>query len=221
MTPNKTDRLEIRHLVLDGSSHWVYGRNVTGRSVINEIDSCSMFLPMTSQPRGNGLSLPLLEIILHVCLPRSLFFAYCKLTAIVSLLHTSKSAANISVIVAAPPPRCTDMISIINEVHKYFCGFATVSNMIELLLRTGNWCEAVNDYLLHVTQRCIGYRATAQSQASKKFSLCFHSRDLYDVVILYHFCSMEFVYLTPCTPSLATPLTLRLTTLYTTPINDF
>lgn len=61
----------IRHLVLDGSSQWVVGRNVTSRANILQLDGSCIELP---GPHRGRVRLLLHEDKFHLYLDSSLFY---------------------------------------------------------------------------------------------------------------------------------------------------
>lgn len=57
--------LSIRHLVLDGSSQWVVGRNLTSRKNILQFDANVMIVPGA---HNISVNLPLFDHELHIYL---------------------------------------------------------------------------------------------------------------------------------------------------------
>lgn len=114
--------LLIRHLVLDGSSQWVVGRNVTSRSNILHMDDSFL---VTTGLDGAPLRLPPLDRNHHLLLPQSLF---APNTPLQTFYATPSSAST----------QWSTVRSVIDRVHKHVCGHSYFSDMETLLVRTQN-----------------------------------------------------------------------------------
>lgn len=131
MSPDGTD-LYIRHLVIDGSSNWVTGHNVTSRRNILQLDGNCMILCGLN---GQRIVLLVIDADHHFYLPMKLF--------------TTRESSSYSqaVIATAMAMLWSEVRPINDKVHKNVCGNSTFADMKVVLQRNGEWSDTASTYL--------------------------------------------------------------------------
>lgn len=165
--------VEIRHLVLDGSSQWVIGKNVTKYANILHADQ-KVIEFMVGDVKDS------FSMIEHE------FLSYIPLVAF------APKAKRLSVMLCLNGNICNNYSwnetkSIINKVHRHVCGHANYTDMRLLLERNNMWSDVVSDYVGNIIESCTACRSTAPPQPSRKVSISSLSRNFNDVVCLDHF----------------------------------
>lgn len=188
----------LRHLVLDGSSSWVVGRNITRHSTINHMNENTLIVP---DGRGNKLQIPLIDHDLQCYIPTRLFNTYGNMDPIHSAsatpteeaTHTENSniLCSSSISLQSCSSRSASMSSkelksVADKVHKHICAHADISDVKLLLQRNNLLSPDVEKYLTFVMSRCSGCRSTAKPQGSRKVSLSSLNRDFNEVVCVDH-----------------------------------
>lgn len=161
----------IRHFVIEGSSQWVIGRNVTsvsniihiGNNAIEIIDEHG--IEYISMINRNRLSY----------IPISSFKESAK-TNIVSKFN--------GITVKDIPWK--EVTAIIDKVHRHVCGHANLTDIRVFLQRNKMWNNAVEKYVSDLVSRCTACRSTAPPQPSRKVSISNLSKGLNEVVCIDH-----------------------------------
>lgn len=155
----KTDSgtiVNIRHVVIEGSSQWVIGRNVTsivniihiGRNAIEiHCDGKPDYISMINKGRLSYISLHSFEI-------------ESETESLISFNGLS---------VSCRPWK--EVKPIIDKVHKHICGHATFTDIKLLLQRNEIWNDAIECYVSKTLQNCTSCRATAPPQPNRKVSI--------------------------------------------------
>ena len=120
----------IRHLVLEGSSECIFGRNVTRRSdILHNGMNCIRF----TVPDGSHESIPLIDHDMHSYIPKAAFACTEKRHAYVS----GTSSGVLSSVSAKPIQDCswTTIKQTIKKVHRHVCGHSPYSDLKLLLIR--------------------------------------------------------------------------------------
>lgn len=175
--------VQIRHLVIDGSSQWVVGRNVTSHCDILHANQNKLILPPDANGNSQG-SITLVDRDMHTYIPHQVFtFRTSGITGDnESTLFCA--SAHIEGDVAKKP--WTDVKKIVDKVHKHVCGHSTYSDIRVLLERNKLWNEQVEKYLQSVLERCTACLTTAKPKSSRKVSLSAMTRSFNDLVCVDH-----------------------------------
>ena len=170
------DPLSINHLVIEGSSPWVVGRNVTTkRNIIHASGDYLQFF----QPDGNELTLDLIEHDMHSYLPRSKFYHDAYIST-----HDPTSAAlcNFSVTM-----NWKDTKKIIDRVHAHVCGHSNYNDISLLLKRNQLWDDHCVDYISELLQTCPHCHVVDTPAGRRPVSLSTISREFHDTVAVDHY----------------------------------
>lgn len=167
--------VSIRHLVIEGSSQWIIGRNVTTHCDI--IHSNGNYLRMK-----NGSTITLHDHDMHSYVP---YTAFCK----TKLDYTAETmlfcaTASIPSIQSARP--WVELKHVIDKVHSHVCGHASFSDMKVLLQRNGLWSDEAMKYLARVIETCAGCSHTSDPQNARKVSIRSLNRSFNQVVCIDH-----------------------------------
>ena len=170
--------IQIRHLLIEGSSPWVIGRNVTRKCNILHAEGDLLQVPVVN---SNSVSLSLLEHELHSYIPSEAF--HSKTTA-GSSKRLFCATANLQEIHADRP--WSEIKKIVDKVHKHVCGHASYTDIKTLLERNKLWNPAVHKYLSTTVERCPSCNVTAEPKQERQVSLSTLNRSLNDVVCIDH-----------------------------------
>lgn len=165
--------VEIRHLLHDGSSQCVIGKNVTKYANILHADQNVIKFMVGDVKDSFGM----IEHEFLSYIPLVTFAPKAKRLSVMSCLH-----GNICDIYS-----WNETKSIIDKVLRHVCGHANYTDM-RLLLKRNNMCsDVVFDYVGNIIESCNACRSTALPQPSRKVSISSLSRNFNDVVCLDHF----------------------------------
>ena len=173
--------IRIRHLVIDGSSQWVIGRNVTRNCNINHIDGEFMEFKVS---KDSFDAFTMIEEGDHSFLPAKIFhenyIAYDEFETVAMLcrLYSASTLSSIS---------WNDRKRILDKVHKHTCGHSSFEDIKLLMQRNDLWTEDCNKYLSHLLDTCKPCSLVKASSGSRKVSLSSMSRGFNDVVCVDHF----------------------------------
>lgn len=163
----------IRHLVLDGSSQWVIGKNVTRRSDILHAERNAVRFIVD----GVAEYFSLYEKDLLSYMPISAFeMQTCNDSVLVCLngnLNHDRPWKEVK--------------AIIDKVHRHVCGHASLTDMRLLLERNNLWSDRVVDYVHKLIENCVSCRSTAPPQPNRKVSISSLSNNFNEVVCVDHF----------------------------------
>lgn len=164
--------IKVRHLVLSGSSQWVFGRNITSKSNIMQLNNAGMVIP---GPDSERIRLPIIEHDMHIYLPLSLFInpRQPDIVQVLSGMAVDASPAALN--------------KILNRVHTHVCGHATYSDIKTLLQRNNIWSDQAESQLQTMVATCTNCRAMSKPQPSRKVSLSSLSREFNEVTCIDHF----------------------------------
>lgn len=200
--------IQLRHLVLDGSSNWVIGRNITKHSNIIHMNKNVLQVPCSGQKM---VSLPLVDHDLHSYLPITLFISQSvdsrgsnkNNSSSSSQKVETKNTSDINTAVGEAQKKNSnvksgiingksatmswkDMKKIADKVHRHVCGHCNFSDVKMLLQRNKLLTPEVEKYLLEVMKQCNACRSTAKPQVSRKVSLSSLHRSFTEVVCVDH-----------------------------------
>eukprot|EP00171_Calliarthron_tuberculosum_P022021 IDg22021t1 len=173
------DSVEVRHLVIDGSSQWVIGRNVTRFcDIIHVGENLIRF----SNKSITG-SISLIENDFHSYLPYKIFIAQFNGTR-------NPNTAMFCATAKFKQSKNTELWStkkkVIDKVHRHVCGHSSFNDIKILLERNGMWCSSVQKYLCSVLETCSYCKTTSEPKPSRKVSLSSMSRTFNKVVCIDH-----------------------------------
>ena len=166
-------KVNIRHLVLDGSSQWVIGRNVTSNANLIHVGK-------------NALQIVKDGITNHISMVNRKFLSYVPLSRFNDHNEGLSVLSGLSGNFLYSKP-WSKVKGIVDKVHKHVCGHATLTDIRILLERNDMWNAAVEEYVSQLLQRCRSCRATAPPQPSRKVSISSLSKSLNEVVCVDHF----------------------------------
>ena len=169
--------VRLRHLVSEGSSQWIVGRNIAMHCTIQRIGGNFLELP-TKNETGVQMTISLVDRDLHCYLPLSALGiasdnaqAYCAV-----FLFAAKASYR---------PWC-EIKAIFDKVHKHVCGHASLRDMQILLERNDLWSNEVKAYLHQTVEVCHQCKMTDEPKAMRKVSLRDISTSFNDRVCLDH-----------------------------------
>ena len=165
--------VSIRHLVLDGSSQWVIGKNVTQHANILHMAENAL------QFECNGV-MDKFTLMTHK------FLSYIPLAAFVKAPVASSALTCLNGNATTHRPWAV-LQNILDKVHRHVCGHANFTDMRLLLERNEMWSPAVQQYLTQVVDRCTSCRHTAPPEPSRKVSISSFSTAFNEVVAVDHF----------------------------------
>ena len=165
--------VRITHLVLEGSSQWVIGRNVTRKANIEHIGRNALVF------YGDGeceyISIINYNFLSYLSID-SFKSSYnnCNHVAVsdTRLLSRNRSLTLSSIsAVAIDTPPWSDVKRIIDKVHKHVCGHASFTDYKLLLERNRLWNDVIASYLTQVVNACTACRSTFVPEPSRKVSI--------------------------------------------------
>lgn len=173
--------VNIRHLLISGSSQWVVGRNVT--SLCNIIHMNDNALEFTT-PDGTNDFISLIDQDFHCFIPYERFMSESTVpnlsTSCVFFCATAQVSKSLSDL--SWPKRK----SIVDKVHQHVCGHSSFTDIKTLLERNNIWNADVHKYLSSVIEICANCQKTCLPQPARKVSLSSMSRVFNDVVCVDH-----------------------------------
>ena len=170
--------IKIRHLVIEKSSQWAIGRNITRKCKIKHSNGNELHVPTED---GHVLTINLLHHKMHTYVPATVFYkpseAAQKQKSLFCAMARVESNIN----------RPWDEIKhIIDRVHKHVCGHSCYSDMKTLLQRNDIWDESIQKYLQQTLERCPACKKTSEAQPERKVSLGTISRSFNEVLCVDH-----------------------------------
>lgn len=178
----KTDEgnvMSVRTLVIEGSSQWVIGRNVTKRCNIQHIGGNKLVL------RDSNDRVQLHDVGFHSYFPYERFVP----SSIDFSKHVSSqlycATAHIHENITHGP--WSEIRKVIDKVHRHVCGHSNYHDMKLLLERNMIWNAEVKKYLSQVLDTCPDCLTTSQAQSTRNVSLSSLSRNFNDVVCVDHY----------------------------------
>lgn len=165
--------VKIRHLVLQGLSQWVIGKNVTDHSDILHRTRNSLKLGPENYP--DYISLVNSSRLCYI--PLSVFMDQHKIASALSSMNGNLLQRK----------SWSEIEAIVDKVHKHICGHAIYTDIKLLFDRNGIWNDAVEKYVSDVMSRCSSCRSSAPPQPSRKVSISSLSREFNNTVAVDHF----------------------------------
>eukprot|EP00171_Calliarthron_tuberculosum_P000101 IDg101t1 len=169
--------VRVRHLIIQGSSQWVIGRNVTKHCNIIHINGNKLQLPVKDDQDEN-LTIELADHDMHCFVP--LFtFGVCANSA-------EMYCATVSFASKATNRSWPELKSIIDKVHKHVCGHASYNDIRILLERNDLWNEDVRKYLQSSIDLCPCCKVCEKPKAARQVSLYDIDGEFNDRVCMDH-----------------------------------
>lgn len=178
LIPARTDEgvtIYIRHLIIEGSSQWVIGRNITQYCNILRVGKNVLELP------SNGGSISLKNHDLHCFVPYSIF---CTTIGKESESIMFCATATMGLVKEVRPWK--ELKAIVDKVHAHVCGHSNLTDIRILLERNAIWNEQVEKYVGSVLEECEHCRKTALPKSSRKVSISTMSRGFNKVICVDH-----------------------------------
>lgn len=175
----------IRYLVLEGSSQWVIGRNVTRScNILHDMDNRIQF------PKVHGIQ----DYITMCDSQTHSYITLERFTCVPSVTsgHSSNAVVlvghQISTAVETPTSRpLSELRRIVRRVHDHVCGDASYGNMRTLLQRNKIWNVEVQKLLSMIVEHCEHCIASSPPTSDRKVSISGINRGFNDVVCIDHF----------------------------------
>lgn len=171
--------LQMRHLIIQGSSPWIIERNVT--SQVDIIHRNGNYLEFSVSHSNTTNTLGLINSDLHSYLPRHKF-SHNKFVSVQDP-HSEAICSHTSDAVLS----WNDKKNIINRVHKHTCGHSNYKDIKLLLQRNKIWDENCVGFLSYLLESCPHCAVVSQPSRNRTVSLRSMSSNFNDVVCVDHF----------------------------------
>ena len=168
-TSDKNNAVQITHLVLDGSSQWIIGRNITSRSTIEQYDQTAPVFVAN----GERDSIAIID---------DSFLSYIALDRFTVTRNQGSALLCLSA-VTLDTTRWSDVKKIIGKVHKHVCGHASFTDYKILL---GHRNNSVSSYLSKVVNDCTACRSTAVPKPNCEVSISSLSKEFNESLCIDH-----------------------------------
>ncbi len=168
---DNSNYINIRHIVIEGSSQWVVGRNVTRRSNLNHIEQNAIAFIV-------GNSQDTITMIDHE------FLSYIPISKFVNCKTDRLECMNGHVVSNRP---WSEVKSVIDKVHNHVCGHANFTDFKILLERNNLWDKNVAKYVSNMIENCRACKSAAPTQPPRKVSISSLSKEINEIVCVDHF----------------------------------
>ena len=174
----------IRHLVIDGSSQWVIGRNIVRKCNLLYDQQNILQLPAYTDS-GEREFIPLIDDDMHSYIAYEMFAPNeIKLS---EQVHKSMYCATAQI----PFDQNSELSfpklkKIVDTVHRHVCGHASFSDIKTLLDRNGIWNADTEKYLSHKIETCHSCRHTSNPTRARKVSISTMCRQFNQLVCIDH-----------------------------------
>ena len=162
----------ITLVVLDGSSQWEIGQNVTRKSNIERIEENDVVFVAN----GESDSISMVEDDFLSYLPLDRF----------TISRTHGSILSCLSAVTLDARTWSDVKKIIDKVHKHVCGHASFTDYKLLLERNGLWNDLISSYIGEIVTNCTACRSSAVPQPNCKVSISSLSKEFNEVLCIDH-----------------------------------
>lgn len=167
--------------MIEGSSQWVLGRNVTRPYDIIHIGAHEIRFPSND-------ALPMIDYNRLSYIPMCTVLCASKESPTISTLAGFNAEIEESTLGSQNLNRPWNEIKrIVDKVHKHVCGHSPFSDMRLLLQRNGIWNNAIQHYLSTTVSKCKDCIASSVPPPARKVSLATLSRRFNEVVAVDHF----------------------------------
>eukprot|EP00171_Calliarthron_tuberculosum_P017605 IDg17605t1 len=166
MLPAKTNEdtiIYICHLIIQGSSQWVIGRNVTKMCNIVHFNGNYIQIPY---PDGTTGTISLTDQEYHSFVPYKVFCQDCSHLSSSQRSRLYCATAQFDQQPSARP--WAELKKIVDKVHKHVCGHSSYSDIKILLQRNNLWNHEVMKYLSEQIETCGKCATTSLPKQSRK-----------------------------------------------------
>lgn len=146
----------IRHFVLQGSSHWSVGRNVTRKADI--LDTSSNCFQLTAND-GSYEFIFLLDYDMHFYIPVSAFI--CAQSSNAQSYNSDACVVSSMFVKSIQDCSWQTVKHIVYKVHRLVCGDFHYFDIKLWWTRNKFWKESVQRYLTNTVETCSGCRPTS------------------------------------------------------------
>ena len=177
MRSDQNEQVDVTHLVIEGSSQWVIGRNVAKRTDIIHLDGNYIRFNHVSGPKFSTVQLE--DHGDHSYIPLNRFFhnTYASINDLGSNALFPYSSQTSS----------PDMRHILNRVHEHVCGHASYSDMRKLPPRNHLWTDDSHLLLSSILENCPHCIITKPPTGMRPVSLSRLTSNLNEAVCVEHF----------------------------------
>ena len=176
---NEGSVLRLRHLIIEGSSPWLIGRNVTAKGNILHASGNRIEFP---HPDGSVDTIQLIDHDMHSYMRKEFFFHEQHKS-----LHDPTVQLLCSYTAASVDLTWKKRKELIDKVHRHVCGHSNYRDIRMLLERNGIWNDECNKYLSHVLESCASCHETRLPAQPRTVSLSNLSREFNQLVFVDHF----------------------------------
>lgn len=170
--------VNIRHLIIQGSSAWVIGRNVTRLTDIIHLNGnfLKFDVPETCEPN----TIQLTDHDFHSYLLREKFY-HSEFKSIQDPKCSSIVASSASATLSWNGTK-----KIIKRIHEHVCGHSNYNDIKLLLQRNKIWSDGCVKYLSQLLESCPDCRVVKAPSANRPVSLSGMSSNFNDIVCVDH-----------------------------------
>ena len=177
LTSDQHNLISIRHLIIDGSSQWLIGRNVTKHCNIVHINENKLVLPDQND------YVTLQDVHYHTHIPYQSFITISKHDNTVTNKLFCATAEICNNLGRRP---WKEIRQVVDKVHKHVCGHSNYTDIKILLQRNSLWSNEVQKYLSNTLEHCPKCVATSEPLTTRKVSLSSLNREFNSVVCIDH-----------------------------------
>lgn len=171
----------INHLIIDGSSQWVVGRNVTSHCNIEHINGHHLSFNIPNSASMDTMSMVTFGD--HSYLPVSMFMA----SDAFDVVGRDNPIVSLSCSVSAASLSWPELKRMIDKIHKHVCGHASYDEIKLLMKRNDLWNGQCSKYLSQQLESCKSCVEVKLPKSARKVSLGSVSREFNDLVCVDHF----------------------------------
>ena len=173
---NHGNKVDIRHVVIEGSSTWIIGRSVTNKCIINHINGNKVELPIKKHNKNDFLQM--IEYDMHSYIQLEIFYFQAHQDYDQSMNSLCSHSGNLT---------WTERKNIIEKVHNHVCGHSNYYDIKTLLDRNEVWNEDCSKYLCEKLTTCPSCHDTDLPTQARAISLNNFSRGFNELLFIDHF----------------------------------
>lgn len=176
------NHIYVRHIIVDRSSSWVLGLNLTRKCDLIHLTGNHIRLPL---PDGSydTISMTTKTIAIYRSLP---FYHPFPNHLLISQLAGFTATVNLPSQNTSYRP-WAEVKRIIDRVNNHTCGHVTYSDMKSLLHRNNLWSPSAMKYLTETIKRCTICIASSVPPPSRRVAISLLKRSFNEVLCLDHF----------------------------------
>ena len=174
--------ISIRHIIVQGSSPWVIGRNITRLCDIIHINGHYIRLPKTS---GAHDRLSLVDYRHHSYVPMTAVAENDSLSdQLYMFAGFSASSLKQNPADDMPWPKLKHLL---DRIHQHVCGHGSLSDIKTLLQRNNLWTNETHQYIAKLMQDCAHCVHSSEPKPPRKVSLHMMNKQFNHTVFIDHF----------------------------------